>query len=57
VYHASVSGVRLQGGVFFYGEVGVLKVNVCGVFPLSYLNFTNRRMSALRGGMADEAGF
>jgi hypothetical protein len=39
---ANVSGVRLQGGVFFYDEVvGVVKIIVCAVFPFFYLNLTN----------------
>jgi hypothetical protein len=37
--------------------VGVFEVIIYAIFPLSYLNFTDRGISASRGGMADVAGF
>jgi hypothetical protein len=55
----SVNGVSLhRGGVFFYDEVvDALMVIVRAICPFSYLNFTNRGVSAAGGGMAYKAGF
>jgi hypothetical protein len=39
--------------MFFYDEVvGLLKVIVRAEFPFPFLNFTNRGVSAVGGGMA-----
>jgi hypothetical protein len=46
-----------RGCVFYDKAVSDLKVTICSEFPFSYLNFTNREISASRGGVADEAGF
>jgi hypothetical protein len=53
-----VSGVRLQGDIFFYEKMmGVLLVTLCALIPFPYLNFTNRVISPSEGGMAYKEGF
>jgi hypothetical protein len=46
-------------GVYFsmIWWVPFIKVIICALIPFSYLNFTNTGIFALRGSMADEAGF
>jgi hypothetical protein len=48
----------LLGDAFFDDEVvGIFEIVVRAVLPFSYLNFTNTRLSAARGGVVYETWF